>query len=281
MLRNSLKTNLVLLVLIFTGHVSAQVIDEIKSTSYFTTAPSSENSVGDQFKVYDPDDARPMAVAELKKCSPQACTYFVKKIRRGVYLESGFRLEKAIVKIKEVKKIDPEIPEVPTPISNNKKWIGISYGAPLQNTTRLDFGFQNIAASRIDLGVSVGKLPGSLSGIDIEGHSLSVNAQYRFVNNILFWKVIPKITAELGMIKADLDLSSVTKIAGDTNSITNAYGLIGLSLSQQFEKVYIDIGAALSYNTLENPQVAPSGNRVSIPFADSVALLVLSLGYLF
>ncbi len=254
------------------------MIYEIKNPKYFTTAIKEENQVGDQFKIFSPEEGeKTMAIAELRKCDSRYCLYFVKKIRKNATLQSGFRLEKiqpkSAVKAAEAKEA--------APAPSGKKWIGVGFGAPLPSMFRAEFGFQNLKGSDYDIGINLGMLPSSLGGINLSGQTLGINGQYRVTNYVLFWNVIPKFVAEAGVIKADLDLSGITKRSGDTNSVTAPYGLAAVFLSQQFESFYVDVGIGYSLNLIETPQKAPSGNEVSTPFAGSISLLMFNLGYKF
>lgn len=281
MRRSNLRKVILCLSLIIAGPTWAQMIYEIKNPKYFTTVVKDGHNPGDQFKVFSPEEEnKPMAIAELRKCDDKFCLYFVKKIRKNTVLQSGYRLEKAIVKktgASQTQTTEASAESKPS----GRKWVGLSYGVPLPNVIRADFGMQNIKGSNYDIGVGLGMLPASLGGIDLSGQTLGVSGQLRVPDYRLFWNVIPKFIAEIGLIKGDLDLSSITKRSGDVNSITAFYGMAGAALSQQFDNFSVDLGIAYSVNTIESPQKAPSGNEVSAPFAGSVSLLMLNGSWIF
>lgn len=283
MRKNNLAKLVIALTLIISGPSWAQMIYEMKDPMHFTTVVKDGNKAGDQFKVFSPDEGdKVMAIAQLQSCDAKDCTYVVKKIRKGVVLQSGFKLQKATPVLKKPtddQKSQEQVAQASTP--SGKKWVGITFGAPLPSMFRAEFGLQNLRGSNYDIAASLGMLPASLGGIDLKGQTLGVSAQYRMSDYVLFWKVVPKFSAEIGLIKADLDLSGITKKAGDTNSITSFYGLAAVYLSQQFENFFIDLGIGYSVNTIESPQVAPSKNEVSTPFAGSISLLMINASWMF
>lgn len=285
MRKNNLKKIILSLTLIISGPSWAQMIYEIKDPMNFTTVVKEGNKIGDQFKIYSPDEGdKVMAIGQLKSCDPQYCLYVVRKIRKGVVLQSGFKLEKATPVAKKIVSSGEQTSSekvVETSASSGKKWVGLTFGAPLPSMLRAEFGLQNLRGSNYDLGINLGMLPASLGGIDLSGQTLGVNAQYRVQDYVLFWNVIPKFMAEVGVIKADLDLSGITKKSGDTNSVTAPYGLAAFFLSQQFQSFFIDLGVGYSLNLIETPQVAPSKNEVSTPFAGSISLLMINASWMF
>ncbi|GEM_PF-4521631 len=280
MQKNILRKLIIGFTLIIAAPSWAQMIYEVKGPTYFTTVVKDGNEVGDQFKVMSPeDDNKAMAIAELRKCDDKYCLYFVKKIRKNTSLQSGYKLKKAVAK-----KVTPTDGKTEVAVENTvsgKKWVGVTYGAPLPNVFRLDMGLQNLRGSNYDIGLNLGMLPASLGGIDLKGQTLGLNTQYRLTDYVLFWKIIPKFIAEVGVIKADIDLSGVTKRANDVNSITAMYGMVAVALSQQFDSLFIDLGIGYSVNTIESPQVAPSKNEVSTPFGGSASLLMINASWMF
>lgn len=281
MLKSNFRKIVFSFTLVIAGPSWAQMIYEMKDPMRFTTVVKEGHQVGDQFKIFSPDEGdKVMAIGQLQSCDAKYCTYYVKKIRKGVVLQSGFKLQKATpAGVKPAAPKDEKAAEAPTP--SGRKYIGLTFGAPLPSMFRAEFGLQNLRGSNYDLGFNLGMLPSSLGGIGLSGQTLGVNGQYRVQDYVLFWNVVPKFMAEVGVIKADLDLSGITKKSGDTNSVTAPYGLAAVFLSQQFKNFFVDLGIGYSLNLIETPQVAPSKNEVSTPFAGSISLLLLNVSWMF
>lgn len=247
----------------------AEVVSEVKNSRYFTTSAGIEYEIGKVYKVFSSENSKAFAYAELRKCNDKVCLFFVKKIKKNTEIKTGDLIEKY------------EVPEEETKIARGKRWASLGWGAPLPMVIRIEFGFQNIAGSDLDLGINLGQLPGSLNHIDLKGQTIGLTAQYRVPQYNIFWDVFPKFIAEVGMIKGEIDISPISKVSEDKNDISEPYALVGFMLSKQFKFSFIDLGVGYSYNTLKSPQQGPSGARVSTSFAGTVPLFMLSGGFIF